>query len=369
MVNRLALFDLDRTLTDRDAFFRGWAVDFAATHGLPDQAVGFLAELDADGYGDKHVMIRAINRRFGLDLDVGATVSRFYADLTSRHRISRLVREALRVLRRAEWRIGIVTNGSPNQLDKIRAAGLDELVDTAVVSEVEGARKPDPKLFEIAAERAGRPLAGGWMVGDNPEADILGGAGVGLTTAWLALGRDWPTADGQPDHVVVNVPHAVALMLSSDDGLVPLERRAVRGLITDGRGRALLLEVEDPAKPERGRFLVMPGGGIEPGEDDVAALRREVLEETGIDEVDVGPMVLEHTLNGSHIGYPVIQHQRIFHVRVDPLRPRRPVVEDVENDTHVSLRWWTLTELRARQELLRHPQHPILFEILAAEMD
>lgn len=43
------------------------------------------------------------------------------------------------------------------------------------------------------------------------------------------------------------------------------------------RGRDLLLTVQDGERPE----LQLPGGGIDPGEQVLPALHREVLEETG----------------------------------------------------------------------------------------
>lgn len=43
------------------------------------------------------------------------------------------------------------------------------------------------------------------------------------------------------------------------------------------RGRDLLLTVQDGQEPE----LQLPGGGIDPGEQALPALHREVLEETG----------------------------------------------------------------------------------------
>lgn len=52
-----------------------------------------------------------------------------------------------------------------------------------------------------------------------------------------------------------------------------IRRTAVRGIIFI-RGRLLLIE-------NRFGQVKLPGGGIEPGEDDHAALIREVLEETG----------------------------------------------------------------------------------------
>jgi ADP-ribose pyrophosphatase YjhB (NUDIX family) len=63
--------------------------------------------------------------------------------------------------------------------------------------------------------------------------------------------------------------------------------RCVGGLVTDGDGRLLLvLRANDPG---RGRWSV-PGGRVEPGEDDEAAVRRELAEETAL-SVTVGRLV------------------------------------------------------------------------------
>lgn len=209
----MALFDLDRTLTDRDLLFREWATSFVSRHGLPDDAIELLVERDAHGYGDKAGMFAAIVERFGTSLQVASEVDAFFADFVARHRVTRAVRASLQQLRGAGWRIGIVTNGSPTQLEKIEVAGLDELVDGVAISGVEGVRKPHRELFAIAANRAGGSPEDGWMVGDDPEADIRGGADAGMTTAWLPLGRSWPLEDLRPDHTVPSVPHAIALML------------------------------------------------------------------------------------------------------------------------------------------------------------
>ena len=57
-------------------------------------------------------------------------------------------------------------------------------------------------------------------------------------------------------------------------------RRAVGAVALDGSGRLLL--VRRAHEPSAGLWSV-PGGKVEPGEDDVAAVVREVSEETGLD--------------------------------------------------------------------------------------
>ena len=61
----------------------------------------------------------------------------------------------------------------------------------------------------------------------------------------------------------------------------------VGGLAYDEAGRLLL--VQRANEPGRGLWSV-PGGRVEPGEDDAAALVREMREETGL-EVAPGPLV------------------------------------------------------------------------------
>lgn len=58
--------------------------------------------------------------------------------------------------------------------------------------------------------------------------------------------------------------------------------RCVGGIVRDGRGRLLLVRRGRP--PGAGLWSV-PGGRVEPGEDDAAALVRELKEETGLDVV------------------------------------------------------------------------------------
>ncbi|HEU4675896.1 MAG TPA: NUDIX domain-containing protein [Motilibacteraceae bacterium] len=56
----------------------------------------------------------------------------------------------------------------------------------------------------------------------------------------------------------------------------------VGAVVHDDDGRLLL--VRRANEPARGRWS-LPGGRVEAGEDDAAAVRREVLEETGLDVV------------------------------------------------------------------------------------
>jgi 8-oxo-dGTP diphosphatase len=58
--------------------------------------------------------------------------------------------------------------------------------------------------------------------------------------------------------------------------------RCVGGVVRDGSGRLLMVR---RARPPGEGLWTIPGGRVEPGEDDAAALARELKEETGLDVV------------------------------------------------------------------------------------
>ena len=68
-----------------------------------------------------------------------------------------------------------------------------------------------------------------------------------------------------------------------------IRERAVGAIIRDEHGRLLLIRRGRP--PGAGRWSI-PGGRVEPGESDAAALAREVREETGL-AVEPGRLVGE----------------------------------------------------------------------------
>jgi 8-oxo-dGTP diphosphatase len=96
--------------------------------------------------------------------------------------------------------------------------------------------------------------------------------------------------------------------------------RIVQGVVLSERGVLLAVRV-DP------RGWELPGGNLEPGEDDESALVREVREETGI-EVLVGPLVGEYRRSG------FLPHT----ARVYRCRPQGGVIAPSSETARV--RWW-----------------------------
>jgi 8-oxo-dGTP pyrophosphatase MutT (NUDIX family) len=116
-------------------------------------------------------------------------------------------------------------------------------------------------------------------------------------------------------------------------------REAVRALVVDPHDRVLLVRFEFPRSGTR---WALPGGGIEPGESDLDALRRELDEELGLEAVEIGP----HIWNRMHIvpfenGQWDGQRERVYLVRTDHFEPRpRLSWEQLRAEFLHEIRWW-----------------------------
>ncbi|WP_026117072.1 HAD family hydrolase [Nocardiopsis valliformis] len=210
----LVLFDLDNTLADRAEGLRSWAVEFCAEHGIPGEEVPWIERADGDGLVPKEDFFSQVRERYALKDSVAQLWSRYRERHPALIPAFPGVLEGLHALREAGWRTGVVSNGFADiQRRTLTHSGVAGRVDAWAVSGAEGVRKPDRRLFEIAARRCGAPLeGGGWMVGDSPTADVVGGRGAGLRTVWIDRGRPWPEKLPAPDHSVTDVREVFALL-------------------------------------------------------------------------------------------------------------------------------------------------------------
>jgi len=141
--------------------------------------------------------------------------------------------------------------------------------------------------------------------------------------------------------------------------LEPVDRPAVRALVLDEEGRTVLVQFRDDAGQV---WWATPGGGIDEGEDPEAALRRELAEELGLDEFDVGPEIWtrEHTF--AWRGTIHRQRERMWLVEVPRHEPAPRV--DLAAELVVDVRWWTQEELDAATETLVPERLPQLLRDL-----
>lgn len=100
-------------------------------------------------------------------------------------------------LRRRSLVLGIVSNTDGRLQEDMNGTELGALFSILIDSEVVGLRKPDPRIFRLAAERAELEPADCWFVGDDAHIDVRGAltAGFGAAVQYDRLGI-YATSEG-----------------------------------------------------------------------------------------------------------------------------------------------------------------------------
>ena len=82
-----------------------------------------------------------------------------------------------------KYKLHIITNGFEEvQHKKLKNSGIDHYFSTVTTSEEVGLKKPNPKVFLTALNKANSLPAQSVMIGDSLEADILGANNIGMQT-------------------------------------------------------------------------------------------------------------------------------------------------------------------------------------------
>lgn len=139
-------------------------------------------------------------------------------------------------------------------------------------------------------------------------------------------------------------------------------RQAVRAVMIDPSDRVLLVKLDLSFTDWVG--WVLPGGGIEPGEDDEAALRRELLEETGLTNAFIGPEVYRRRQVSTGIaqGYGG-QEEVIYMVPCHAFELSPALAEhELRDEGIVDMAWFSVAELRASTESIVPKSLPELLE-------
>jgi 8-oxo-dGTP pyrophosphatase MutT (NUDIX family) len=144
----------------------------------------------------------------------------------------------------------------------------------------------------------------------------------------------------------------------------PVPRPAARVVLLDPSDRVLLLWLAD----ERGGagWWVTPGGGVQPGETVEGAALREVREETGLQDLHLGPRiwVREHVFPWGETTWR--QQEHFYLARVDSFEPSRAGLDVNEQVMVREQRWWSVEEMeRSAQEFAPRRLAALLRSLIA----
>jgi double-stranded uracil-DNA glycosylase len=121
-------------------------------------------------------------------------------------------------------------------------------------------------------------------------------------------------------------------------------RPAARALVIDPTDRVLLVEFRWPDKT----VWALPGGGIDPGETPEEAIVRELAEECGLRDFDLGPCVWTRTHWHMDFDGWSGQTEQMYVVRTEAFEPAPEWSEEqLASEGIAGQRWWRPEELEA----------------------
>ncbi|MBN1978456.1 MAG: HAD family hydrolase [Anaerolineae bacterium] len=133
--------------------------------------------------------------------------------------------EALRRFREQGHTLALVADARPDTpANVLRQHGLYDLFDYLAISEIIGAEKPEPLIFQTALKALGIPESDYGrvaMVGNNLERDVVGANRLGLISIffhWNDRRRSQPlTAEEEPRYTVSSIEELVSLIAGFDN--------------------------------------------------------------------------------------------------------------------------------------------------------
>ena len=142
-----------------------------------------------------------VYREFVVELgiaDADGLLDVLYATFTdlANYRVFEDVPPVLERLRDAGMVLGVVSNFEEWLEQLLEQLGVRQYFSVSVVSGIEGVEKPDPRIFQLAMERAGVRPDVSVYVGDNPEFAVDPALEAGMFPVLLDRRERFPEATG-----------------------------------------------------------------------------------------------------------------------------------------------------------------------------
>ncbi|MEO8721524.1 MAG: YjjG family noncanonical pyrimidine nucleotidase [Ginsengibacter sp.] len=121
------------------------------------------------------------------DEELSRKMSDYFLEiLPTKKKVFEYTYEILDYLTAKNYSLHLITNGfEKTQRTKLASAGLSKYFQNIITSEVSNSVKPKKEIFDYALKKVSGKLEESIMIGDNPDADILGAINAGMDSIFV----------------------------------------------------------------------------------------------------------------------------------------------------------------------------------------
>ena len=210
------LFDIDDTLFDREAAQK-LSLEFTVQKFLPllgvfskeklkqaweESDLMTVVEFNARAF-DRNSRSRHFLKLLGLSQDQADELTQLYIEKYPTLNVP--VVGAIELIHELKDRVkmGVISNSLPDvQYGKLKTLGVKDIMACIVLSEEYGIRKPDPRVFQYAAQLLEVETSECLFVGDSFATDIMGAKSAGMLACWLKRGKPINETNTTADFVI-----------------------------------------------------------------------------------------------------------------------------------------------------------------------
>ena len=190
-------FDMHRTVTPLfDDFYQKYLYHNEILWNRYHQGL-----ISADELKWKRMWRTLLEFRIGHEQMARDMSQRFLEVLPTKRALFPYTIEILDYLTAKGYQLHLITNGfEQTQWKKLNNSGLEKYFVEVITSEGSNSVKPNREIFDYALLKTGANLHTSIMLGDNPEADILGAINAGMDSVFV--NHHHATIDYKPTYTV-----------------------------------------------------------------------------------------------------------------------------------------------------------------------